>query len=50
VPADAINGYQTVLTINGYALVNAEGRVVYTLSRESYPHAGEPVVVTVVDA
>jgi len=33
VPADAINGYQTVLTINGYALVNAEGRVVYTLSR-----------------
>ena len=36
VPADAVNGYQTVLTINGYALVNAEGRVVYTLSRESY--------------
>ena len=50
VPADAVNGYQTVLTINGYALVNAEGRVVYPLSRELYAQAGDPVVVTIMDA
>ena len=50
VPAEAISGYQTVLTINGYALVNAEGRVVYPLSRELYTQDGEPVVVTIMDA
>jgi hypothetical protein len=50
VPADAINGYQAVLTINGYALVNAQGRVVYTLNRESLAQANEPVVVTIMDA
>jgi hypothetical protein len=50
VPANAIEGYQTVLTINGYALVNAEGRVVYALSRESHAPASEPVVVTIMDA
>ena len=50
VPAAAVDGYQTVLTINGYALVNAEGRVVYKLSRESLAQANEPVVVTIMDA
>jgi hypothetical protein len=50
VPADAINGYQTVLTINGYALVNAESRVVYMLNRASHAQASEPVVVSVMDA
>ena len=49
-PAAAIDGYQTVLTINGYALVNAEGRVVYALNRESQAQASEPVVVTIMDA
>jgi len=50
VSADVIDGYQTVLTINGYALVNAEGRVVYALSRQPHAPTSEPVVVTVVDA
>jgi hypothetical protein len=50
VPATAVDGYQTVLTINGYALVNAEGRVVYPLGRESDVPASEPVVVTILDA
>jgi len=50
VPADTIDGYQTVLTIDGYALVNAEGRVVYTLNRESHAQMSEPVVVTISDA
>jgi len=49
VPAAAMNGYQTVLTIDGYALVNAEGRVVYALNRESHTQTSEPVVVTILD-
>jgi hypothetical protein len=49
VPAAAVSGYQTVLTIDGYALVNAEGRVVYALSREGQAQADEPVVVTIFD-
>lgn len=47
VPAQAAEGYQTVLTIDGYALVNAEGRVVYALNRQAQPVSSEPVVVTV---
>lgn len=48
VPAAAAEGYQTVLTIDGYVLVNAEGRVVYTLNRQSHDRAShEPVVVTI---
>jgi hypothetical protein len=39
-----------VLTVDGYALVNAEGRIVYALSREASAQASEPVVVTIVDA
>jgi hypothetical protein len=50
VSAAAIDGYQTVLTIDGYALVNAEGRVVYALNRESHAQTSEPVVVTILDA
>jgi hypothetical protein len=50
VPAAAVDGYQAVLTVDGYALVNAEGRVVYALSREASDQASEPVVVTIVDA
>lgn len=50
VPAAAVNGYQTVLTIDGYALVNAEGRVVYALSREAQAQTDEPVVVTIFDS
>jgi len=49
VPAQAVDGYQTVLTIDGYALVNAEGRVVYALNREARADSSEPVVVTVLD-
>jgi hypothetical protein len=48
-PVEAVEGYQTVLTINGYALVNAEGRIVYPLSRGSHADASEPVVVTIFD-
>jgi hypothetical protein len=48
-PVAAVDGYQTVLTIDGYALVNAEGRVVYALSRESHAETDEPVVVTIFD-
>ena len=50
VPAAAIDGYQTVLTLDGYALVNAEGRVVYALNREAHAQTSEPVVVTILDA
>jgi hypothetical protein len=50
VPAAAVDGYQAVLTVDGYALVNAEGRVVYALSRVAPAQASEPVVVTIVDA
>jgi hypothetical protein len=46
-PVTAVDGYQAVLTIDGYALVNAEGRVVYALSSQSYAPASEPVVVTI---
>ena len=49
VPAEAVEGYQTVLTIDGYALIDAEGRVVYALSRAAPADANEPVVVTVLD-
>jgi hypothetical protein len=50
VPAAAVNGYQTVLTIDGYALVNTEGRVVYAFSREAQAQTDEPVVVTIFDS
>ena len=52
VPAAAVDGYQAVLTIDGYALVNAEGRAVYALNRYSHTGASEsdPVVVTIFDA
>jgi hypothetical protein len=50
VPTAASNGYQAVLTVNGYALVNAEGRVVFALSRESPAQTSDPVVVTIMDA
>src|SRR5688500_13814034 len=33
VPAQAAEGYQSVLTPDGYMLVNHEGQVVYTLKR-----------------
>ena len=49
VPAETVEGYQTVLTIDGYALVNAEGRVVYALNRQLYADVSEQVVVTVLD-
>jgi hypothetical protein len=49
VPAEAAEGYQAVLTIDGYALINAEGRVVYPLNREAQAASSEPFVVTVVD-
>jgi hypothetical protein len=48
-PVAAVDGYQTVLTIDGYALVNAEGRVVYALSRKSQAETSEPVIVTIFD-
>ena len=48
-PVAAVDGYQTVLTIDGYALVNTEGRVVYPLSRETHAEASGPVVVTIFD-
>lgn len=48
-PVGAVDGYQTVLTIDGYALVNAEGRIVYALSRESHAEQSEPVIVTILD-
>jgi hypothetical protein len=50
VPAESANGYQTVLTIDGYALANTEGRVVYALSREAPAKMDEPVVVTIFDS
>ena len=48
-PVAAVDGYQTVLTIDGYMLVNAAGRVVYTLSHESHAETNEPVMVTIFD-
>jgi hypothetical protein len=48
-PVAAVDGYQTVLTIDGYALVNAEGWVVYALNRESQVQTSEPVMVTIFD-
>jgi hypothetical protein len=48
-PVSAVDGYQTVLTIDGYALVNAQGRVVYALGSELYAQTSEPVVVTIFD-
>ena len=48
VPAESVDGYQTVLTIDGYALIDAEGKVVYMLGRAAHTHASEPVTVTVV--
>jgi len=50
VQAAAVDGYQTVLTIDGYALINAEGRVVYAINREGPAEMNEPVVVTILDA
>jgi hypothetical protein len=47
VPVAGIDGYQTVLTVDGYALVDAEGRVVCALNRASHAQASEPVVVTI---
>jgi hypothetical protein len=49
-PVAAVAGYQTVLTLDGYALINAEGRIVYALNRESHAQTSEPVVVTIFDA
>jgi len=49
-PVAAVDGYQTVLTIDGYALINAEGRVVYTLKSESNAQTSDQVVVTIFDA
>jgi hypothetical protein len=48
-PVTSVDGYQTVLTIDGYALVNAEGRVVHVLSNEAYAQTSEPVVVMIFD-
>jgi len=48
-PVAAVDGYQAVLTIDGYALINAEGQVVYTLNRQSQAQTREPVVVTIFD-
>jgi len=48
-PVAAVDGYQAVLTIDGYALINAEGRVVYALNRELEAQTSEPVVVTIFD-
>jgi predicted secreted Zn-dependent protease len=52
VPAAAVDGYQAVLTVDGYALVNAEGRAIYALNRQPQiqPSESEPVVVTILDA
>ena len=50
VPAAAVDGYQAVLTVDGYALVNTEGQIVYALSREASAPASEPVMVTILDA
>ncbi len=50
VQAATVDGYQAVLTIDGYALVNAEGRVVYALNRAAPVDMREPVLVTIVDA
>ena len=33
VPVQGIDGYQTVLTAEGYMLVNDHGEIVYTLAR-----------------
>jgi hypothetical protein len=49
VPVPAAEGYQAVLTIDGYALVNDEGRVVYALNRGLHAPMSEPVVVTILD-
>jgi len=49
VPAETVSGYRAVLTIDGYALANAEGRVVYALSREAPIQMDEPVVVSIFD-
>jgi len=49
VPVASVDGYQTVLTIDGYALVNAEGRIVYALNRALHAPTSEPVVVTIFD-
>jgi len=48
-PVTAVDGYQAVLTIDGYVLINAEGRVVYALNRELQAQTSEPVVVTIFD-
>jgi hypothetical protein len=48
-PVTSVDGYQTVLTIDGYVLVNAEGRVVYALGTETYAQTSEPVVVMIFD-
>jgi hypothetical protein len=48
-PVTSVDGYQTVLTIDGYMLVNAEGRVVHALSNKAYAQTSEPVVVMIFD-
>jgi hypothetical protein len=50
VPATATEGYQVVLTIDGYALINDEGRVVCALNRVAHTPTSEPVVATIMDA
>jgi hypothetical protein len=47
VPAESVDGYQTVLTIDGYALIDAEGNVVYMLGSARHTQASEPVTVTI---
>jgi hypothetical protein len=49
VPVPAVEGYQVVLTIDGYALVNDDGRIVYALNRVSHAPMSDPVVVTILD-
>jgi hypothetical protein len=49
VPAQTAEGYQTVLTVDGYALANAEGKLVYALGRQAHIEASEPVMVTILD-
>lgn len=47
---EAADAYQAVLTIDGYTLVNAEGRAILALSRAASASVNEPVVVTILDA
>ena len=48
VPAESVDGYQTVLTVDGYALIDAEGKIVYMLGGAHHTQASEPVTVIIV--